>query len=80
MLLLLSSLNPVNSSYATETGQVLYKVNKTITGPATIRKAVGTVQGVWRGDTGGFEIPGRKESRTDAAVREVNEQTDGWST
>ena len=49
MLLLLSSSNPANSTYATAEGQILYKVTKPFIGTATIRKAVRTVQGVWNG-------------------------------
>jgi hypothetical protein len=53
MRLILSSRHPRNSVYTTETGQVLYKVDKPHKfghGIATIRKAVGTVHGVWQGD------------------------------
>jgi hypothetical protein len=43
-------------------------------GIATIRKAVGTIQGVWQGDS--FELPGRagKSSNSDD---EDEEQEDG---
>lgn len=48
MRLTLSSRNPRNSTYSTEAGEVLYKVDKPLKlGPATIRKAVETVNGVW---------------------------------
>ncbi|KAJ3565824.1 hypothetical protein NP233_g7397 [Leucocoprinus birnbaumii] len=53
MRLILSSRHPRNSSYSTESGEILYKVTKPPRlGPrtVTIRKAVGTVQGVWQGD------------------------------
>lgn len=54
MRLILSSSYARNSTYTNEAGQILYKVDKpgTVLGPeiATIRKAVGTVNGVWMGD------------------------------
>lgn len=53
MRLILSTKNPRNSTYSTEAGEVLYKVHKprnTGTTVATVRKAVGTVNGVWAGD------------------------------
>lgn len=53
MRLILSGRHPRNSTYATESGQVLYKVDKpNNVGPrtATIRKAVGTVHGIWQGN------------------------------
>ncbi|KAF9447155.1 hypothetical protein P691DRAFT_707235 [Macrolepiota fuliginosa MF-IS2] len=44
-----------NSTYSTETGEVLYKVNtpRQFPGPGvtTIRKAVDTINGVWLGDS-----------------------------
>lgn len=76
MLLLLSSKKPANSSYVTETGQILYKVNrrKPTTGPVIIRKAVGTVQGVWHGDSGTHELPDRRVSRENSTAPEVEGQ------
>lgn len=59
MRLILSSRHPRNSTYTTETGQILYKVNKPRRfgyGVATIRKAVGTVHGVWQGNGLGPEV------------------------
>lgn len=53
MRLILSSHHPRNSTYSTEAGQILYKVDKPLklgNSVATIRKAVGTVNGVWQGD------------------------------
>jgi hypothetical protein len=53
MRLILSSRHPRNCVYTTETGKILYKVDKPRRfghGIATIRKAVGTVHGVWQGD------------------------------
>lgn len=53
MRLTLSSRHPRNSCYSTETGQILYKVDKphaSGSGTATIRKAVNTVNGVWDGN------------------------------
>jgi hypothetical protein len=53
MRLILSSRHPRNSTYSTEDGQILYKVNKPRQlgfGVATIRKAVKTVNGVWDGE------------------------------
>ncbi|KAF9442550.1 hypothetical protein P691DRAFT_714273 [Macrolepiota fuliginosa MF-IS2] len=55
MRLTLSTRHPRNSTYTTETGEVLYKVD-TIRkfpdpGVTTIRKAVDTVNGVWLGDS-----------------------------
>jgi hypothetical protein len=54
MRLTLSGRHPRNSAYVSETGQILYKVHKPRQfgpGTATIRKAVGTVHGVWEGDS-----------------------------
>lgn len=54
MRLILSSRNPKTSTYTTDSGELLYKVDKSHvirTGTVTIRKAVGTVQGVWQGDS-----------------------------
>lgn len=56
MRLILSSEHPRNSSYSTETGEVLYKIDKPVkitSDVATIRKAVRTVNGVWHGDSNG---------------------------
>ncbi len=59
MQLILSSRHPRNSTYSAETGEVLYKIDKpyklspTV---ATIRKAVGTVNGVWNGDSEQFKV------------------------
>jgi hypothetical protein len=66
MRLFLSRHHPGRSTYATETGQILYKANKPrkLSSTATISKAVGTIQGVWQGDS--YELPGRgKESDSD---------------
>ncbi|EKM83257.1 hypothetical protein AGABI1DRAFT_104959 [Agaricus bisporus var. burnettii JB137-S8] len=52
-LILSSSRHPRNSAYSTETGQMLYKVDKPHkfgSSIATIRKAVKTIDGVWQGD------------------------------
>ncbi|KAJ3572618.1 hypothetical protein NP233_g2959 [Leucocoprinus birnbaumii] len=52
MRLILSSRHPKNSTYSTESGQLLYKVDtpmKLGNRTATIRKAVATVDGVWQG-------------------------------
>lgn len=68
MRLILSSRYPRNSTYSTETGHVLYKVNKPINDSiATIRKAVSTVNGVWQGDLQ-LEVPRRQSLRSDVAV------------
>ncbi|KAJ3565825.1 hypothetical protein NP233_g7396 [Leucocoprinus birnbaumii] len=74
MLLLLSGRDPANSTYATETGQILYKVTKplkSIFATATIQKAVGTVQGVWLGDGGAFEYPDPGTPSTAGTSHEV---------
>ncbi|KAJ3556101.1 hypothetical protein NP233_g12055 [Leucocoprinus birnbaumii] len=74
MLLLLSGRDPANSTYATETGQILYKVTKplkSIFATATIQKAVGTVQGVWLGDEGAFEYPDPGTASTAGTSHEV---------
>lgn len=50
MRLILSTRHPRNSTYSTETGEILYKVDKPLklgSTVATIRKAIGTVNGVW---------------------------------
>ncbi|XP_006462973.1 hypothetical protein AGABI2DRAFT_186774 [Agaricus bisporus var. bisporus H97] len=76
MRLILSSRYPRNSTYSTETGQVLYKVNKPNTfndGIATIRKVVNTVNGVWQGDLQSQAI--RPQSpHSDTAVAEQGVQ------
>lgn len=65
MHLILSGRHPRNSTYTNgETGQVLYKVDKPHklvgAGTATIRKAVGTVGGVWHGESAANSTsPGR---------------------
>ncbi|KXN82687.1 hypothetical protein AN958_02252 [Leucoagaricus sp. SymC.cos] len=58
MRLTLSTRHPRNSAYTTESGVTLYKVDKPRTianGTATIRKAVGTVHGVWQ--DGSLKLP-----------------------
>jgi hypothetical protein len=50
MRLIISTRHPRNSTYSTETGEILYKVDKPLklgSSVATIRKAVGTVNGIW---------------------------------
>lgn len=64
MRLLLDSAHPRNATYTNEAGQVLYKVDKPVTldgmGTATIRKTVGTIEGIWQGD---MSLPSNPRAR-----------------
>jgi hypothetical protein len=68
MNLILSSRHPRNSTYThSETGQILYKVEP---GTATIRKAVGTVKGVWKGEPSSSSGTTRSPARQISGVSE----------
>jgi hypothetical protein len=77
MRLILSSRYPRNSTYSTETGHVLYKVNKSHKfndGIATIRKAVNTVDGVWGGDLQSQRTTLRPQSPDSDTAAEVEHE------
>ncbi|KAF5349704.1 hypothetical protein D9756_008876 [Leucocoprinus leucothites] len=83
MRLILSSRCPKNSTYSSESGQLLYKVDtpcKLGVRTATIRKAVATVNGVWQSssDSKKFQsIPSREKSPFDDDKHIIEKQGEG---
>lgn len=83
MRLILSSRHPKNSTYSTESGQLLYKVDtpyKLGVRTATIRKAVATVDGVWQSNSDSRKlqsIPSREKSPFGDDKHAIEKQEEG---